>query len=219
MEVASGLLGTATLLAILPGGTTNAMANELLIPYDMRAAARVICDERSSLRQIDLGQVSENYFILRVSTGHEAEMVKGASRAAKDRLGRFAYTYAALRQKLKLTRYHLTLDGEQTESDGYTCIVANSGNLGIPGLPFLSAMSVSDGLLDVVVIKQGGLSSLFAEPGTTVDEARSFVAHWQVRDVTVDTGEPQAVQADGELWEDTPLTASVVPGAVRVIVP
>src|SRR5690554_7252602 len=43
-EVASGLLGSRTPLAILPGGTANVMSVELGIPTDLAQACRVACD-------------------------------------------------------------------------------------------------------------------------------------------------------------------------------
>jgi len=43
--------------------------------------------------------------------------------------------------------------------------------------------------------------------------------HWQVREVLVEADPPMAVTGDGEIWEPTPLSASVIPQAVKIVVP
>src|SRR5690349_8821813 len=47
LEAATGLLGTTTPLAILPGGTANVLSVELGIPHDLTAATRIACAEDS----------------------------------------------------------------------------------------------------------------------------------------------------------------------------
>jgi diacylglycerol kinase family enzyme len=43
--------------------------------------------------------------------------------------------------------------------------------------------------------------------------------HWQVCEATITADPPQPVTGDGELWEPTPLTVSVIPGGVQILVP
>jgi len=221
MEAASGLRGSGIPLAIIPGGTGNVMSIELGIENDVTQAAELLTRENISLREIDMGQVGDNYFVLRVATGYEAEFVKGTSREAKERLGSLAYTLTAIKQGLALVRYTLILDGNTVEVDGYTCMVANSGNIGVAGMPLLSRINISDGLLDVVVVQNLNFFSLLQQPGTRNEQAVQdrMVQRWQVREVTVETQNPQTVVGDGEVWGETPFSAKVLPGAVRVIVP
>ena len=54
MEVANGVLGSDTPMAILPGGTGNAMAFELNIPRDLRQAAELIC-QSGNIRKVRSG--------------------------------------------------------------------------------------------------------------------------------------------------------------------
>jgi len=78
MEAASGLLGKDLPLAIFPGGTANVMSVELGIPGDLAQASALICGDERDYRKIDVGQVNDQYFLLRVGTGFEADLVKGA---------------------------------------------------------------------------------------------------------------------------------------------
>ncbi len=52
-----------------------------------------------------------------------------------------------------------------------------------------------------------------------INEDADPLQHWQGREITVVADPPQTVQVDGEIMGQTPITARVVPGAVRVIVP
>jgi diacylglycerol kinase (ATP) len=174
---------------------------------------------------IDMGQLAEDhFFILRVGTGLEADMVEGADRDLKNRLGTLAYALSALQaiQNPTLSRYCLTIDGQPVESEGISCLICNSGNLGRAGISLSSAVSVRDGLLDVFVLQQANLASLVSltrDVLTQTEPSTAALQHWQGREITLVAEPNQTVQADGEVLGQTPITAKVLPGAVRVIVP
>ncbi len=223
MEVVSGLVGTGVPLAIFPGGTGNVVSFELGIPGDLAEACALVCRADSQIRQIDLGQIGTNYFILSAGVGFATAIVEGADRDAKDRLGVLAYFVSGLQalREPPMAHYHLTLDGRQVELEGMTCIIANSGSIGQLGLKLAPTIDVADGLLDVIVIRKGDLGALLsvaAQLVTRSDEAEPL-QHWQVHEITLVTDPPQTVQVDGELFGKTPVTARVVPGAARIIVP
>jgi diacylglycerol kinase (ATP) len=225
MEVASGLLGTGTPLAIFPGGTANVMSVELGVSSDLAEACALVCGDVGEIVSIDMGQVNgENYFILRTGIGLEAEMVEGADRSLKDRIGSLAYALSAL-QALRdppWSQYRLTLDGQEIESEGITCLICNSGSLGQQGLTLSPNISVRDGLLDVLVLQRAEISSILSVVRDVVtgnESTRGDLQHWQAREITVEAVPPQDVQLDGELLGQTPVTAKVLPGVVRVIVP
>jgi YegS/Rv2252/BmrU family lipid kinase len=231
-EAASGMIGSAVPLAILPGGTANVMAVELGIPIALTAACALAINPRAIIRSVDMGQIlsstaphppAENYFLLRASLGFEAEMVEGAHRDLKDRLGVLAYAFSALQAIADppIARYRLTLDGKQVESQGLACIVANSGTMGAQGLLLVPDIDVSDGLLDVVVITRPDLPGLVALAASVVggSETRPSLQHWQVREVTVEADPPQIIQVDGEILDLKSVTIRVLPRAVKIVVP
>lgn len=238
-EVAGGLAGTQIPLGILPGGTANVMSVELDIPTSFADALRLICRPRPATRDIDLGKVGDNYFLLRLSMGLEAKMVAGADRELKDRLGTLAYALSALRaiSAPEVVAYRFELDGETVETEGIACMIANSANLGAPGLQLSADVDVSDGLLDVFVVKNADFSTwltvlssvvtslpdtLVAEPvrhGAEIEsEMAAGVRHWQARSIRVEAAPNVEVQVDGEMIGETPVEVDVLPGAVRVIV-
>lgn len=230
MEAAIGLVGTGIPLVMLPGGTANVMAIDLGIPNDLEGALALAAAPDVRVRSVDMGKLDGEYFLLRAGIGYEAEMSAQAARGEKSRKGRLAYFENALRRlrNLRQTTYILTVDGETHVRRGVTCMICNSSGVGIPNLRLTYNSDVSDGYLDVIVIRN-------MQPGTILKTilhmlrsilpgprhlGRVHVDHWQAKHVTVQMKRRQFVARDGEpLKRSKRVTAEVVPHAIRVIVP
>lgn len=232
-DVGSGLLHTDVPLAILPGGTANVFSHELDIPQDLAQACAVVV-EAPQIRTVDIGRIEDQYFILRVGLGFEATMVEGAERSQKERLGSLAYGLAALQAlaEPEVAQYRITLDDKEIEAKGLTCIVANSGQMGMTSLKIAPDIHVDDGLLDVIVVRSADVGSLlsllssvagFEELDVAADvpepESDKSLQHWQARNVTIHAEPAQIVQVDGEIIRAMSISIEVVPQALRVIVP
>jgi YegS/Rv2252/BmrU family lipid kinase len=223
MEVASALMGSEVPVAILPGGTANVMSVELGIPDDLEAAAKIACGQSSHVRAVDMGQVGDRTFMLRVGLGFAADHVLGATREMKDQYGKLAYTVSALKvlEDLPVARYTLTLDGEQVELTGVTCRVDNSANMGMPGFVASTKTNVSDGLLDVTVIRDAGAESLYSIVASAAGHGTpnpEVFFHRQAREMEIASDPPQRVIGDGEEWGQSPISVKVLPSAVRFMV-
>jgi diacylglycerol kinase (ATP) len=225
MEAISGLMGSKMPLAILPGGSANVMAEELGIPKDLKTACAVMTQAPLTTKAIDVGQFGDRYFILGIALGFGAEVIKGADREAKNRIGIFAYFLSAA-SALKRTRkalYHLKIDGQAYEVRGWTCIVANAGNLGFSDISYDKHIDVSDGLLDVIVVRKANLGLLKHLAITLLKRERpdnlELVEHWQGKDIAISSSPRQTIQCDGEVLPNVPLHIRIVPGAINVLVP
>lgn len=243
-EAMSGLVGHDVPLAILPGGTANAMANELRIPVELAQACRLACGQGSRAQPVDGGLVNGQFFMLRVATGLEAATIEQTERSSKTKLGNLAYWWAALQNivNLPVARYTLRLDGREEETEGLTCMVANSGNIGLPGSNIVPTISVCDGLLDVLVVQRANVPTLLKLLGsmagvTTIEQDadaqepnaddvasirqafQQSLHYWQVREVTIGVDPPQTVQCDGEILDAQTIHCAVLPQAVQVLVP
>jgi diacylglycerol kinase (ATP) len=223
METAAGLIGADVPLAIFPGGTANVIAGELGIPRDLAQAAALVGGPAAAERYVDVGQIGEEYFLIRVGMGFEAQMVQGADRTLKDRVGVLAYGVAAVQALAEpaVARYRLAIDGEIIERTAMTCIIANAGSFGTLPLTLAPTIDVSDGFLDVVLVTRADLPGLVQVAASIVagNEDAEPLHHWRAREVSVEADPPRTVQVDGEVWGQTPFTARVVPRAVRVLVP
>ena len=96
MEVAQAVQGGKIPMAILPGGTANLMSVELGVPKDLTEAAKIMVDPNSVIRYVDMGQLGEQRFMLRVGMGFAGNKVKLADRELKDKWGILAYSIAGL---------------------------------------------------------------------------------------------------------------------------
>lgn len=223
MEVVNGLIGTEATLGVLPGGTGNVLSIELDIPQTSEEAAQLLVSPDAQIREVDVGQSGERSFMLRAYVGFDAQRIQLTTREMRERYGKLAYLIAALKAipESKAMAYRLTLDDEVVECEGITCIVANAGNMGIRGLSLVPDVSISDGLLDVIVIHGLDPLSLASALGSIADTPLDpdRFHHWQAREISISTNPPQAVIGDGESWGETPITMKVLSGAVRVIGP
>jgi diacylglycerol kinase (ATP) len=222
MEVARGLMGLETPLAIFPGGTANLMAVELEIPKDFAEAVKVAADETSLVQSIDVGKVGSGYFLLRVGMGFPARKVEYADRKLKDRFGVMAYTLAALKAitAQKDANYRLTVDGKVYEIHTRACQVYNAGNMGIPGTAPVPGISVKDGLLDLLVLQEkASIALLTRGVQHSIRHSEDLFYHWQGKQICIEADPPQPVHIDGEVVGPTPVTVDILPKAIRVLVP
>jgi YegS/Rv2252/BmrU family lipid kinase len=225
MEAISGLIGSKIPLVILPGGSANVVATELGIPKDLKDACTLLGRGPLATKTIDVGRFDDQYFITGISIGFGADLVKGADRESKNKMGILAYFLSAA-AALKITKkvvYHLNIDGQKYELEGLTCIIANTGNLGFSKISLDKHIDVSDGFLDVLVLRKANFNLLKHIAITFLKRERphnlELVRHWQGKDISVSSTPRQTVQCDGEVLEKMPRHIKIIPGAIKVLVP
>jgi YegS/Rv2252/BmrU family lipid kinase len=219
LEVANGLVGSGVPLAILPGGTGNAMAFQLNVPRELAQAAALIVNSPNR-RAIDLANIGDRIFMLRAYTGVQAE--ERASREMKDKYGNLAYVAEGLKFATRPPEAHYvaTVDGQAVELKGMICYIVNAGASGGVALPELPGVDVSDGLIDLYMVSRDlkpirKLSRYLLKVG----KVEASVHHLQGREITLEANPPQNVWIDGEEYGQTPITAKVLPKALQVVVP
>ena len=225
MEAVSGLIGSEIPLIILPGGSANVMAMELGIPTDLKEACALISQVPLTMKAIDVGQFDKRYFITGMSFGFGADLVKGADRESKNKFGIFSYfrSAAAALMKTKRAVYHLNIDGRKYDVRGVTCIISNTGNLGFSRISYDKHIDVSDGFLDVVVVRKANFNLLTHVAITLLKRERpdnlELVEHWQGKDISISSSPKQTVQCDGEVLEKGSFHITLIPGAINILVP
>jgi diacylglycerol kinase (ATP) len=222
MEVARGLMGLETPLAILPGGTANCMAIELGITKDLVRAIEIASDENSLVHSIDAGKVNGSLFLLRVGMGFPARKVEFADRKLKDRFGLMAYGLAAVKSVTAKTEadYRLTVDGKVYEIRTQACQVYNAGNLGMAGTGMVPGISVEDGLLDFVVLREDVTKNILTGGVIhSIHLSEQYFYHWQARKIRIEANPAQTFHVDGDIVGLTPVEIEVMPKAIHVLVP
>ena len=229
MQAAAALVGTNVSLGVIPGGTGNLLAGNLRIPVSPARAARALVTARPKL--FDLGRMERpegsQYFAVACGAGYDARVMAGTLSEHKRRWGMAAYVATTLRliPDLRSTIHTITIDGVEYQADASMVLVANCGEVIPPFVKLGPGIAPDDGLLDVVVLRANSFSQslravwdlLRVAPSTLGEVA--YVAHARGREVSVVTDPVQPVQLDGEPGGETPFTATVVPGAIQILVP
>lgn len=224
MAVMNAILksGEEVLLSIAPGGTANLIAAALNIPTSVEDSVQVALYGREC--RIDVGKTGDRYFALGVGVGLAEKLVSGTDDAIKDRIGRVAYAWAALKGvgakpgRFKLVPSH----GEAQEVDAVGIVVANVGGIG-DRLKFAPEAKINDGLLDICILHRLGLLdaarlALKVLFGGLQDDRAVTYLQWQ--SVKIESNGNWPVQIDGEDGEfATPLTAKAIRSALRLTVP
>jgi len=120
---ATELLGTATALGPLPGGTTNVVAAALGLPADPVAAARALV--AGGVREMDAGRAGDGVFLMQVSGGLDARVMAAVDPRWKRRLGKLAVALTGLREwaRYRFPPFTLEVDGAPAAATGF--VVAN----------------------------------------------------------------------------------------------
>lgn len=225
MQAASALVGTGVILGLIPGGTGNLLAGNLRIPSSPARAAEILA--RGQVKEMDLGRLDasgeSHYFAVACGAGFDARVMSETPPALKQRWGIAAYVATTLRLigEVRNVRYQIRVDGVEYEAHAALVLVANCAEVIPPLLRFGDGVRPDDGLLDVVVLRADSLAEgvqAFWHFLRRDDGPDSRIGHVRGKEIHVETDHPTPVQLDGDLGGTTPFTATVVPGALRVMV-
>jgi len=229
--MAAAVSAAGGVLGIIPAGRGNDFARMLGIPADPARAAAVLL--RGAHRTVDLigvaaGDGPEQVVAGSVYLGIPSE---GAQIAAASRMpqGGLGYQVAGLRALLAWPPTVFTLDTGSAATGGrftgYCVVVANSGYFA-GGMPAAPDADVSDGLLDVITVRECSKLSfirvmLLASRGRHV--GLEHVGAARAASVAIRADRDLRAGADGEplpcaspLATGTPLRIRALPGALRV---
>ncbi len=152
-DVAAELVGTQTVLGILPTGTMNNLARELGIPLDLEQACALL--GAGITRQIDVGRVRANdqakgtYFLETAGLGLAIALSAGQD----FKKGRWGKLPAAFRKMFERAPAPIEIElenGEKIETQVQLVTVSNAPLYGLNNLIAPDA-KMDDGLLDLAV--------------------------------------------------------------------
>ncbi len=222
-ETLNGLLETqdeAPLpLGVLPLGTANVLAHELALPRRPEEAARTVLS--GALQHVAIGLANGRHFVLMAGVGFDAAVVAGVNSTLKRRIHQGAYVVSSLQmlRRFSFPHYRVTV-GEETfiARSLIACKARHYGG------PFVLAPKADLGTpsFQILLFERGGilntcrygiallLGRLHKAKGVRLLEAAA---------ARIEGPEGEAVQADGELVTELPLTLGISATGLNVLVP
>jgi diacylglycerol kinase (ATP) len=227
-EVANGLARSEVALGMFPIGTTNVWALQMGIPplwplrqHSLFEAAKVLAE--GHIRRVDLGQINSRYFLLWAGVGLDAKITEEVEPEAKKRLGALAFIIAGIMvaKEFAGTKVEVTIDGCEVNRRAILIVASNAQRYA--GIMRLATRArLDDGLLDVLIFKGHGFPATLRHLFSVLTNRHlrdPQVEYYQARRVKISAAKPLSVHADDEPFTTTPVEISVVPGALRVVVP
>lgn len=221
--VASGLIGTQSVLGIVATGTMNNLAHSLSIPNTIEGACEII--GAGQTKRIDIGSINDQVFLEVAGVGLEAVLFPAAEEIKEYGIvSTVRGTIDGLRAlfSFKPMRIRVSFDGRKSRRyNALQVTVCNSPYYGVH-LQVAPGTRMDDGLLDVVIYKN--FSKLeFLRHAISITQGRRVlepkITRRKVQTLSVLANYPVPLHADGVAHGHTPAFIAVTPGAIQVRVP
>ncbi|MGU9982325.1 diacylglycerol/lipid kinase family protein [Phreatobacter sp. HK31-P] len=223
LAAAEAFAGTATALAIVPQGTVNQLARDLLIPLEpARAIAALASGDQ---RSIDVGMVNDHAFLCTSVIGPLAKLQRYREEA-RGRMGATVLSFLRTGMKaMTLRPAKLAIrDGRSAWTEETRGVIVSVNPLAeiVSRVPFRERLDA--GLLAVYAARERGYLTLFRLAASIfAGRARhdADIGYCETPVLAIDTQrEWLTILNDGEIRRvKTPLRFEVRPGALKVIVP
>jgi len=214
---------TGISLGIIAAGTGNDLARSIGMPEsDVVAGTHAVLDKLDSPRKVDAIKAQSStdkfWFFGTASAGFDALCNQRANQMSWPK-GQRRYDIAMVLElaKFKPIHYEATIDGEHRSFDAMLCAVANGPAFG-GGMNIAPDAKVDDGYLDLFIVHAMSrleLLKVFPKVYTGGHVTHPAVEFVRAKSVKLSSGN-MPVYSDGEARGHSPLTATVVPGALSV---
>ncbi|MDT8419553.1 MAG: diacylglycerol kinase family lipid kinase [Desulfuromonadales bacterium] len=218
-EVLNGIHGSTLPVSFLPLGTTNVFALEIGMPFAVeRACAKILGGQ---IEKVYLGRVNGRLFSLMVSAGYDAETVHQVSGRLKKRIGKGAYLVSALQQlwSYRFPRFRVS-DGAGRSVEGCGVVISKARCYG-GSFVLTPDASIREPSLEVCVMTRSGRLAMLTYSLCMVLR-RPFPEKMATlfRSCSVEIeGVGVAVQVDGDEFPRTPVTVTLEPEPVYLVLP
>ncbi|MCW3059817.1 MAG: Transcription regulator, partial [Capsulimonas sp.] len=156
-EVANGLLGSQSTLALIPIGTGNDLARALKLHGNLEVACRAVT--HGNILHLDVGVIEgagftgPRHFLVIAGTGFDARTAQTVNEGVRWISGAPAYVVGAIKTLMGFTPFELTLttDGEKRQTRAMFVSVANAETTG-GGMKIAPGARVDDGQFDLCLV-------------------------------------------------------------------
>ncbi|GAA4777514.1 diacylglycerol kinase family lipid kinase [Stakelama sediminis] len=214
------LVGTDTMLGVLPLGTANSFARSLEIPLDIEGAVGVLA--KGAPRRIDLGMIDDDYYANCAAIGISPQIAETVPNGLKRYLGRVGYLSWAALQYAKFKPFLLTVRRDGWEESVRAVEVRISNGPFHGGTMLVDPATVDSGEIVVEAVRGNVRSRLVKNWVASVlrlPARREDVVDFRGKDMEVSTHPTLPISIDGEVLARTPVRARIAAGVIEVIAP
>ncbi|ARC84407.1 lipid kinase, YegS//BmrU family protein [Clostridium argentinense CDC 2741] len=222
-EVLNGLIGSDSVLCVIPTGTGNDFVRTLYKDKEIED----ILDSLISGQEhyIDLAKSNDRYFINIASVGFDAEVVYNARMFKNRRFipSSFAYILSVIYTAFNFKSINMTIKiGEQYIKESTFLLAACNGKCYGGGVMIAPKADMKDGLLDICVIRRPGLFTLLKSiPKALKGELEDIeeVNYYSGKKIIVEGDREFILNADGELFRQTQAEFELIENGMKVVIP
>jgi diacylglycerol kinase family enzyme len=223
-EVANGLRRRSRLLAVLPLGTGNVLANEIGMPHAPEALARVIAE--APAMPVWPGVAGNRLFLAVAGIGFDAEVLSALGAGLKRHIGKFAFGWAVALCLLRYRRREFVVGAAGAEHRAASVVVVK-GRRYAGSFVVAPAARLAEPMLHVVLFRRAGrlatvralaalvLGGLHRLPEVTVLAVPSL----EVAAAATGPSPAFPVEIDGELVAQMPIAFAIAETPLLLVQP
>jgi diacylglycerol kinase (ATP) len=221
-EVVTGVIGTETLVGIIPAGSTNVIAKDLGIPRRLGPAIKVAMGEGKP-SAFDVGKIDDQIFLHMAGAGYDAHIMHEANTRLKRMVGWPAYLPPAIKHlRSKPFEVEIDIDGTQFTSNARMVLLAIGGSIIHPRFAIGRDIDRTDGLLDVCIYNPpNAITAVTAMLWILLRKPNR--SRWQrqfrAKKVVLKSSEAVPFEADGNPMGELPATIEMLEERVTILVP
>lgn len=219
-QVVKGMLGSKSVLGIVPAGSGNGLGHHLHIPIEIPGALDII--NQCKIKEIDTGSVNDEIFVSIAGVGFDALVAKKFATAKRrgflSYLGIVTNEYTYYRPR----KYKLNIDGQVIRREALFVSFANTNQFGYNTIIAPDA-AIDDGLIDVCIMKK---VPIILAPGiiglllTRKIDSSGYVEIIKAKEISFSRRKKRPVNIDGEPVKlSKNIHVKVNPSSLKVIVP
>ncbi|MCH5683196.1 diacylglycerol kinase family lipid kinase [Niabella sp. W65] len=205
------------ILGIVPAGSANGMAKELMIPAKLQDALQIIENGRQT--GMDTILLNEEHLCLHLSdVGINAQLIKNFEDG--DTRGKMGYLKVAWKTIVRRQVLEVTIkDGKKSFCHkAIMVVIANAGKYGT-GAVINPEGEIDDGLFEIVVVKRLTLWGFLKIMLSLGFDNKNIEIH-QTRSVNILARHRAHFQVDGEyIGKVNKITAVIQPGNIQIMLP
>ena len=219
-EVAKALVGTNTVLGIIPHGSGNGLARHLKIPMNTGKAINLI--KYNNIIQIDYGVANNNVFFCTCGVGYDAQVSEKALHQKKRGVWMYAKNMIEVFQKFQPETYRVVTQDNIFQGEAFTVTCANASQYGNNAYIAPNA-DISDGNMNISILKPLGVMDvpkaafqMFTKRINKNPKLNELICN----KVSIERGNDGVMHLDGNaIYTNKIIDVQIVHKGLRVLIP